>query len=369
MIKPASGLCNLQCDYCFYTDETRHRRVPFYGIMQSETLEAIVKKAFQTATRACCFAFQGGEPTLAGLDFYRRLVQLQQRYNVRGVQIQNAIQTNGYVLDESWAQFFAEHRFLVGISLDGTREIHDSFRKSPDGGGTYCTVKKAVSLLEQYAVEYNILCVVTGPAARHPQKVYQALKDYRYLQFIPCLDGIDGERRPYTLTPERYGGFLKTVFDLYYQDLTHGVSISVRDFDNYIRMLSGQAPELCGMNGTCTCQLVIESDGSVYPCDFYVLDEYRLGSVFDSSFEELLCCGAAREFVETSYAIPASCRACEWFALCRGGCRRNREAGSSGTLGRNRFCNAYREFFRHAYPRMAQLGQNLYLMRTYGGAR
>lgn len=365
LLKPASGRCNMRCAYCFYVDEMRHRHTPDYGIMRPDTLEQAVKGALNSARKTCTFAFQGGEPTLAGLDFFRLAIDLQKKYNTNGIQIYNAIQTNGYALDDTWIEFFAHNRFLVGVSLDGTREIHNGLRRDSAGGDTYAAVKKSIAMMERYGVEYNILCVVSGPVARHPQKVYRALRDYRHLQFIPCLEGFDREPKPYLLTSERYAGFLKTTFDLYYQDLCHRVPVSIRDFDNYIMMLAGRPPELCGMGGLCTCQLVVEADGSVYPCDFYVLDEYRLGNIRDASIEQLLGCGAARRFVEASYPVPAPCRACEWFALCRNGCRRNRMDSGDEALGPNRFCEAYQEFFRHAYPRMAQLGRQLCATHIY----
>ena len=159
LIKPASSLCNMRCKYCFYADITDNREVKSYGIMSEETLENLIKKAFEYASGSATFAFQGGEPTLAGLDFYRKLLQLEQKYNVKKIPVQNAIQTNGYVIDEEWAKFLAENKFLVGLSLDGTRDIHDSLRVDAAGKGTFSRVEKTAKLFKKHGVEFNILCV------------------------------------------------------------------------------------------------------------------------------------------------------------------------------------------------------------------
>lgn len=276
LIKPASSMCNMRCKYCFYADVSKNWKTEFYGMMNEDTLEILVKRVFEYATGYAGFAFQGGEPTLAGFGFYRNLIALQERYNTRKIPVYNSIQTNGFGLNEEWAKFFADHHFLVGLSMDGIKEAHDALRLDAQGSGTYEAVAKSAALLERFGVPFNILCVVNHFVARHPQKVYQNLKKYRYLQFIPCLDSFEGEKENYSLSSSRYGEFLKATFDLYYRDFLSGNYVSVRNFDNYIRMLQGYPPESCGMNGICSCQFVVEGDGSVFPCDFYVLDRWKL---------------------------------------------------------------------------------------------
>ena len=185
MIKPASSLCNMRCASCFYNDVSHHRSRASLGMMTLDTLEMTVKHAFAYATGYVSFVFQGGEPTLAGLDFYKHLVTLQGKYNTRSIPVHYAIQTNGYLIDDDWADFLATHQFLVGLSLDGTRETHDRLRKDAEGNGTYDTVTRAARALERHGAAFNILCVVNEGVARDPQKIYDALKPYRYLQFIP----------------------------------------------------------------------------------------------------------------------------------------------------------------------------------------
>jgi len=357
LIKPASSLCNMRCQYCFYADVSQNRETPSYGMMDEETLELLVQRAFTYATGSVGFAFQGGEPTLVGLPFYRKLIQLQKQYNTRGLPVSNSIQTNGLLLDETWAAFFAEHRFLVGLSLDGTKEAHNALRIDSQGQGTYDAVTSAAALLKRFGVDFNILCVVNNFVARHPQKVYQQLRQYQYLQFIPCLDSFSGKREAFSLTPQRYGAFLNATFDLYYRDFMAGNYVSVRNFDNYVRMLQGAPPESCAMNGICTCYFVVEAEGSVFPCDFYVLDRWKLGNIQENSLTELLNSPKATEFVESSKTRAASCNSCPWLRLCRGGCRREREPLADGNLSLNRFCESYRTFFAHSTEKLYQIAR------------
>lgn len=356
LIKPASSLCNLRCGYCFYADVAEKRAVPCYGKMSLATLEATVKRAFEYAEGYVSFAFQGGEPSLVGLDFYRELLALQARYNSKGIRVLNSIQTNGTLMNEEWATFLAQNRFLVGLSLDGTREAHDSLRVDGNGGGTYNRVIQCAEMFTRHGVEFNILCVVNRYVARYPRRVYEALKKYRYVQFIPCLEELSGEERPFSLSAKRYGDFLVGVFDRYYADFMAGNYVSIRNFDNYVQMRMGLSPESCAMMGHCSCNPTVEGDGSVYPCDFYVLDAHRLGNVHTDSFEEMIRGEVAAQFTAHSATTDGACLTCPYFALCRGGCRREREPLSDG---KNRFCSAYRAFFTHALPKITEMAQIL----------
>jgi uncharacterized protein len=327
--------------------------------MSEETLENLIKKAFDYASGSATFAFQGGEPTLAGLDFYRKLLEFQKKYNVKNIPVQNAIQTNGYTIDEDWAKFLAENKFLVGLSLDGTRDIHDSLRVDATGKGTFSRVEKTARLFQKHGVEFNILCVVNNFIARSPKKVYDSLKKYGFIQFIPCLDSFDGEKKVFSLTPERYTEFLKVTFNEYYKDFCAGKPTSVRNFDNYIGMLLGRPPENCAMAGVCTCYTVVEGDGSVFPCDFYVLDEWKLGNINEHSFAELIMGEMAQKFVGVSTYRNEECKECHWYPLCRGGCRREREPIIDGTPSLNRFCECYKKFFDACYPKMEEIAINI----------
>lgn len=357
LIKPASGGCNMGCRYCFYHDEQLNRDTFSYGFMSEETLETMTRKALAFATRSCAFGFQGGEPTLRGLDFFRKAVELQKKYNVHGAKITNAIQTNGLLIDEEWAKFLHENHFLVGLSLDGTKDVHDLNRLDQAGKGTYARVLQAAQLLKAHQVDFNVLTVVTGKTADTITKIYNFYRrsDLLYQQYIPCLDPLGEERggSPYSLTPEKYAKFLKTLFDLWYRDVTAGNFIYIRYFENLLNMLLGAPAETCQLRGGCTVQNVVESDGSVYPCDFYCLDEWKLGTVQENDFPALMENDTARGFVGDSVDGREDCRTCPYYTLCRGGCRRDRENEV------NYFCPAYKEFFAYALPRLQQLAKIL----------
>jgi uncharacterized protein len=360
LIKPASSACNLRCKYCFYCDEAENRTEKNYGMMTTDTLEILVEKAFEYGESYVGFAFQGGEPTLAGLDFFRKLLDLEGKYNRKKVKVGNAIQTNGTLIDAEWAQFLAENRFLIGVSLDGPKDIHDMNRVDAQGKGSYNRIMKTVTLFKQYGVEYNILSVVSKSVARHIDQVYHYFvkQGFEYLQFIPCLDSLGAEpgQSLYSLTPRLYEDFLKRLFDLWYHDfMATGRRISIRMFDNVLQMLLGYPPESCDMKGHCSANPVIEADGSVYPCDFYVLDQWRMGNIRTDSLAEMLQGETAKVFVAVSAGIPEQCGGCEVYALCRGGCRRYYEPIIEGKIGKNYFCSAYKAFYQYALPRFQEV--------------
>ena len=363
LIKPSSGNCNMRCRYCFYYDEMSNRQTASYGFMSRETLENLVKKSMEYAEGSCDFAFQGGEPTLSGLGFFEYLLELERKYNKKGLAVHNSIQTNGFGLGEEWADFFAENHFLVGVSLDGIRPTHDAYRHTPQGGDTFWQVKKTLELFEKKKVDFNILTVVNKRTAQRIAKIYASYQKegWHYLQFIPCLDPL-GERpggREYSLTPEDYGEFLVTLFDLWYQDLRRGCQPYIRMFENYIGILMGVPPEACDQRGCCSLQFVAEADGSVYPCDFYVMDAYKMGNFNEDSVEEMRRRGEALGFVEASLKGKEECQTCPYAFICRGGSRRNRQVEESGELGKNYFCASYKRFFGAALPRMQEIAAAL----------
>lgn len=355
LLKPASSGCNLRCAYCFYADEASIRTVPNYGLMSREVSHALIDKAVGAAERSVTFLFQGGEPTLAGLDFYRDFVSHMEKTAPPDLEIRYAIQTNGMLVDDAWCGFLKKNRFLVGLSLDGSRECHDRFRRDGEGRGTYDRVLRAARLLERTGVEYNILTVVTGFLAKHIQSVFRILckEGFRFQQYIPCLDPLEEDRggQNFSLSPKQYEEFLKTLFDLWYRELEQGHYWSIRYFDNLVWMLGGHDPEQCSMRGSCGLQYLVEADGGVYPCDFYGLDQYRLGNILENSWAELDRNREALGFLAASQRVPEECRGCRWYPLCRNGCRRDRLIEAAG-LGRNYYCGAYAGFFAYALPRL-----------------
>ena len=372
LIKPASANCNMDCKYCFYKCLSSHREEYSKGFMKEETLETLVREAIAYADGSLTFAFQGGEPTLAGLDFFQKAVEMQQKYNNKKLQIENTIQTNGLLIDEKWARFLGEHRFLVGLSLDGPKKMHDRYRKDAAGQDTFARIMHSVQLLEQYHVDYNVVTVVTNDTAKQASFLYKFWKrnHYPFVQFIPCMDEIkrqDGtqERSIYAVEPEQYGKFLCELFDLWYADFVAGEAMDIRMFSNLAQMAAGYPAEECGMNGCCNCYFVIEGDGSVYPCDFYCMDAWKLGTVNDG-FVQMKTSEKAKAFVEASRPVCAACQECPHFSLCRGGCRRWREPFVDGKPGLNQLCSAYRMFFAHAAERMERLG--VYIRQKYAGS-
>lgn len=359
LIKPASGNCNLRCRYCFYHTLSESRSIKSYGIMDINTLEVLVKKSLEYADQVCTFAFQGGEPTIAGIDFFKNLVEFGKMYNTKRLRINYALQTNGMFIDDEWAQFLSQNNFLVGLSLDGPKDINDMNRIGVNDKGSFNRVMKTVDLFNKYKVEYNILSVVNASVARHANKVYNFFKKqgFNYLQFIPCLDPLSQEPGKYnfSLKPDDYTKFLKSTFDQWYNDIIRGNMISIRYFDNIVGILMGYRPEACGMMGQCACQFVVEADGGVYPCDFYVTDEWHLGNIKDSQFEDMRNSENGKRFVEVSIYIAPECKECRWFNLCRGGCRRNREPFVNGKPVLNYYCDSYREFFDYAYKRLCHV--------------
>lgn len=356
LIKPSSGMCNLNCTYCFYHDLMEKREVASYGFMTYEVGEILIKKALEYATGDCSFGFQGGEPTLTGLGFYRDFVRLVKKYNVKNLNISYYIQTNGYNLSEEWVSFLAEHHFLTGISLDGTIHTHNRYRKALNGEDTFKQVMETIELFRKHKAEYNILTVVNKSTAMAAKRIYGFYKkmDFNYLQFIPCLDpvGVEKGKEEYSLLPKEYGGFLCGLFDLWYEDYIHGRRISIRTFDNYLEMLRGYPPEACDMQGHCSVQHVIEADGSVYPCDFYVLDFWRLGNITEDDFGDFEKKKPTECFIRSSENLDEACVKCSYYPLCRGGCRRLREENGNG---RNYFCEAYKMFFDYALLRLMKI--------------
>ncbi len=364
LMKPSSGMCNMDCDYCFYCDETAKRQQESYGFMSEQTLKNVIRKTMLRAEGVVSYAFQGGEPTLRGLDFFRRVMEYERQYNKKGLQVQNALQTNGILIDEDWCAFFREHHFLVGVSLDGTGEIHDRFRHMRgDRSATFDRVVRGIHLLEDYGVDFNILTVVHREVASHVREIYDFYREmgWNYQQYIACLDPL-GETRgesEFALDPAMYGKFLTELFDLWYTDWKKGRQPYIRQFENYVGILLGYPPEACDQRGVCGITNVVEADGSVYPCDFYMLDAYRLGNFNENRLDEI---DAKREeigFVERSRKLEKSCLACPYYRLCRGGCQRHRDPVEGTGEYHNYFCESYRIFFDACLGRMEEMAETI----------
>lgn len=364
LVKPVSGQCDARCRYCFYADEGAHRTRRSMGRMDEATAQALIRASYDYAgpDGHIHFLFQGGEPTLAGLGFYRSFLRAARALRPAGTEVSFSIQTNGLSLTEDWARFFQENGFLVGLSLDGTEALHDRFRLDAAGNGTWARAVRALELLTAAGAETNLLCVVTGDAAQAPRQVWRSLRALgeHPLQFIPCLDPLGAARgsMPWSLTPEAYGGFLKGLFDCWYARLTGGTYVSVRLFDDLLRLMAGIAPSSCAGAGRCGGYLAVEADGSLYPCDFYVLDQWRVGNIREVTVAEALASPVMDRFLQEGARRPAACAACSWMPLCRGGCRRDFTDGPAGP--ENYYCAAMKAFLPYAFPRLQTAARTLF---------
>lgn len=362
LIKPASSNCNMRCRYCFYKDEAEHRTQASMGIMKISTAEKLIEQAFDAAGKQgnVSITFQGGEPTLAGVAFFEEFVKTADKKNIHHGTVSYAIQTNGYAIDAKWIEFFAKNHFLVGISVDGDKTLHDEFRVDAAGKGTWNRIQKNIHQLQSAGVECNLLCVVTKRCAKSAVKTYHALKKtgINYLQFIPCLDPIGEKRgqRPWSLTPDDYGNFLCALFDEWYRDWKQGRYTSVRLFDDYVHLAMGVPPSACATGGRCGAYYVVEADGGVYPCDFYVLDQWKLGNIHQTPLKDLGQSPLAVRFLREGLLKPRECESCRWKNLCFGGCKRDRCLTENGDI-QNYYCEAFRRFFVYAEPRIKSIAK------------
>ena len=330
MIKPASGFCQMACDYCFYHDLLEYG-APANTWMSQKTARQLIARVKESGAVRVHFAFQGGEPLLWGQEHFDDFFE---DVKEAGLDSTYAVQTNGLCIDEVYATLFAEHDVLVGISLDGDRALHDVARKTPDGKGTYERVMRGIDLLKKHGVRYNLLTVVSANTARHPSQLYKFYKKMgaSHVQLIPCLPPLDKDAtRKYAPTPEALGQFLVGFYRLWREDFKNGQPpFAVREFDQALTTLQGRSG-FCGARGFCTPQLIVESDGSTYPCDFFVLPEYRTGNVHTHTIAQTIECEGMQRFVSDHPEAPALCRPCRFLPVCGGGCRRMRDVILSDT--------------------------------------
>ncbi|RGF72606.1 anaerobic sulfatase maturase [Ruminococcus sp. AF31-8BH] len=371
LIKPASGLCNMRCDYCFYCDEATKRNIPSYGMMEEKTIKNIIRKVLRQNVKNVCFAFQGGEPTLRGQDFFEKVIELENQYNTHHCSILNSLQTNGLCIDENWCSFFKKHNFLVGVSVDGIESVHNLYRHDKNEQGTYHRIRENIKLLEKYNVEYNILTVVNRQVAENIKQIYKEYREngWNYQQYILCLDPLGEQQgqKEYSLTPEIYGQFLIDLFQLWYKDWRRNRAPYIRQFENYIGILLGYPPESCEQRGICSVQCVTEADGSVYPCDFYVIDEYKLGNFNTDQITDFFESNKAKDFVMQSKKLHKKCLQCKYLPLCRSGCRRSRIKDEMTGTYYNYFCEGYRRFFEICGPELANIAK--YIKRQKEGMK
>lgn len=365
MWKTVSEDCNLACDYCYYSrvlgkPEQVRRPVP-------AVLEKVLREYLASCGGQASIAWQGGEPLLAGLPFFRQVVSLEADYAQPPVVISNAVQTNGVLINDAWAEFFGEYRFLVGVSLDGPEAVHDAHRVDGHGRGSYARVRRGIETLQKAQVEFNILTVV-GP--HNVERGAELLDFYRsqgfgWVQFIPQM-GFHSQNpdQPgaFAISPEAYGQFLCETFDVWYAD--GHPTLSIRYFDNVLQTYIGLTPDLCTIQGKCPPHLIVDSNGDLYPCDFFFDDTWRLGNIADMDLRDAFATTTYARFVAMKPDLPEKCRTCPWLRHCRGGCPRNRIEDDGAASHPDYFCRAFEMFFAHADGRLKALAQPLKVERS-----
>ena len=391
MVKPTGSACNLDCTYCFYLSKTTLPGGPGGGKMHDDVLERFVHDYIQSVMGdEVVFSWQGGEPTLRGLDFFRKVVELQKKYAKPGQRIENDLQTNGVLLDEEWAHFLKEHRFLVGLSIDGPREFHDRYRVGKHGEPTFDAVIAAAKLLQRIGVPFNTLTCVNRYNASRPRQVYRFLRrelGSTYLQFIPIVEikGFettapqkwDPARLPVVGSPEahpgnansvvtdwsvdsdEYGDFLCGVWDEWLKRDVGKVLVSF--CETLVAQHMGMPSQNCIYNEFCGKGVAVEHDGSVYACDHYVYPEYRLGNVKDGLIGDMVFSPTQVKFgYAKSESLPAYCKRCEFLTDCWGECPKNRLLRTpDGEPGLNYLCPGLKKFFRHAVPTAKRMAAEL----------
>ena len=362
MFKTVSTDCNLDCSYCYYRKSLEGER-PYRRVDLSMLQEFMPQYMDYIAdAHQANLSWQGGEPTLIGLDFFRWVVELEAANAQPPTVISNTLQTNGMLLNNDWGSFLSTYNFLVGVSLDGPKTIHNLERKDRGGQGSFRRVLAGIDVLRRHEVDFNILCVV-GP--HNVTQVRELMKFFRgegisYLQFMPAMafQSTEPLKPPsYLVSPEQYAEFLTELFDGWYQN---GIpTASVRTFDNFLQSYLGVTNDLCLHSSSCDSGIVVESNGDTYPCDFYIHPRWKIGNIFQQSLKEMAESSELRTFVGRKHPLPLECQACEWQNLCKGECARNRFVLEDGSLGVGYFCQSYRQFFRHADSRLSKLAQRL----------
>jgi uncharacterized protein len=353
LIKPVSAVCNLDCEYCFYLDREAdpYKELPGRR-MTAETLERLIDGFLFYSYPQSIFAWQGGEPTLAGVEFFERAVALQKQYGRDGQAVSNALQTNATLLDDRWCRLFREYNFLLGVSLDGPEALHDRYRCNKQGKPTWKKVMQGIELLRKNRVEFNILCVLSAANVEHPAELYKFFRSLgvEHIQYIPLaeFDGL-GLPQPFTITPEQYGRFLCATFDLWWPDRR---KVRIRFFDNLAEALAGMKPGTCTMHETCDSYCVVEYNGDVYPCDFFVEQGWKLGNVNSDSFAEISRRQQRYNFAAKKTLAHPECQACEFSPVCHGGCPKFRHGQRRRFEDLDYFCASYKAIYAKAIPKL-----------------
>ena len=353
MTKPIGAICNLDCEYCYYLEKEELYPETKSFRMEDSTLENYIRQYIETQSTLSeiTFAWQGGEPTLMGIDFFRKAVELQDKYRRSGMTIRNSLQTNATIINDEWATFFKENNFLIGISIDGPPKLHDHYRFDKKGDPSSADVIRGLRLFQKHEVDYNILCVVNNYNGDYPVQIYNYFKDLgaQFMQFIPIVEhfGDGSEVSPRSINPKQYGRFLCAVFDEWVKEDIGKIFIQI--FDVSLEAWLGFKPSLCIFNETCGDAMAMEHNGDVYACDHYVTPEYLVGNIEETPISDIINLPFQRKFGEDKKdTLPPYCLDCEVRFVCNGGCPKNRFIDTpNGDPGLNYLCEGYKMFFNH----------------------
>jgi len=351
LIKPVSADCNLRCEYCFYIDHLQ--TVEKKPRMSDSTLETMIASYMQTdQNNQYAFGWQGGEPTLLGIKFWKKVIELQTKYAPPGAVISNGLQTNGTLITDEMARFFAEYRFLLGVSLDGPPYLHDFYRKTISHTPTHSLVMRGIEHLRKYKVEFNILTLVNNKTVKKAPEIYQYLKDHEFYfhQYIPCVEFDEkGNLEPYSITGEEWGVFLCKLFEQWIKNDINKVSI--RLFDSIINYLVYGNYSVCYMGTNCCQYFVVEYDGSVYPCDFFVRKELLLGNVKTNSWDDFVNSSKYHDFGAQKAEWNDTCKDCLFINMCNGDCQKFRFSRTLSSQSLSILCKGWKRFYVNTLPR------------------
>lgn len=361
MAKPVGAACNLRCKYCYYLEKSKLFPNE-HNTMDDETLERFIRDYIQSQSMPqVLFTWHGGEPMLRPLAFYEKVIELQKRY-AGGRTIENSLQTNGTLITDEYAEFFAKNGWLIGVSIDGPREYHDAYRRSAGGGPTFDKVMKGIDILNRYKVEWNAMAVINNLNGDHPLEFYHFFKRIgcRYIQFTPVVDASRlGELTPYSVRPRQWGEFLCRLFDEWVRNDVGKYFIQI--FDATLANWCGVAPGVCSLAKYCGHAGVMEHNGNVYSCDHFVYPEYLLGNIKTKGLVEMMYSERQTKFGHDKYdTLPRQCKECKWLFACNGECPKNRLLNTKdGESGLNYLCEGYQMYFEHVAPVMEHMRRNI----------
>jgi uncharacterized protein len=361
LVKPAGPDCNLLCKYCFYLRKQKLYPKTNNHRMSLATLESMISSYMQTEQPQYAFGWQGGEPTLMGVDFFKKAIEFQKRHGKPGASIANGLQTNGTLIDDDYARLFAKYNFLIGVSLDGPATIHNQYRLNSNLQGTHSKVLKGIRTLKNHNVEFNILVLVSQANVRHAKEVYRYLVDQGlyFHQYIPCVEfDAKGNLSPFSISDVEWGNFMCELYDEWHQTDTRKVSI--RHFDSIVNYMVNGEKNICMMGTNCCQYFVVEHNGDIYPCDFFVKDSLKIGNISNTTWQEAQSSNIYTNFGKQKCDWNKLCNDCKYISLCAGDCLKHRiNAVNIMPSQLSTLCAGWDKFYQHTYDGFNSLAQSI----------